>query len=160
MKISIGEYDRKGLIKFIHSRFLLDWSGMHGANHWVRTLYHAKQIGLSRQADLLVVELFAFLHDACRVDDDVDPQHGERGAELALDLNGNFYDLNAVQLDKLCKAIRLHSLGMVSNEATIQTCWDGDRLDLGRIGMRASPRFLSKEAVQYIDSAYRMSNPH
>lgn len=160
MTISINEYDRKGLIKHIHSRFLLDWAGIHGANHWVRVLYHAKHIGLSRQADLLVVELFAFLHDACRMNDDIDPYHGERGAELALELNGNFYDLHPRQLDLLCRAIKLHSSGMVSNEVTIQTCWDGDRLDLGRIGVRASPKFLSKEGVRYIESAYKMSNPH
>lgn len=157
MVISTTEYDRRGLIQYIRSGFSLDWSGIHGVNHWVRVLYHGRRIGQSRQADLLVVELFAFLHDSCRLDDDLDPLHGERGAELVLELNGVFYDLDANQLDLLCRAIRFHSSGMVSEEATIQTCWDGDRLDLGRVGVRALPEFLSPEGARYIDTAYGMS---
>jgi hypothetical protein len=35
-------------------------------------LYHSRQIGEKRQADLLVVELFGFLHDSCRENDGKD----------------------------------------------------------------------------------------
>lgn len=157
MEIRIGEYDRKGLIQYIHSRFLLDWGGIHGANHWVRVLYHGKRIGPSRQADLLVVELFAFLHDSCRMDDGPDPYHGERAVELAFELNGTFYDLNASRLNLLCRAIRFHSSGSVVEDATVQTCWDSDRLDLGRVGVRPSAKYLSSEATDFIESAYEMS---
>ena len=30
-----------------------------------------------------MVEAFAFVHDSCRIDDDADPEHGARVAEVA-----------------------------------------------------------------------------
>jgi uncharacterized protein len=57
------------LIALIKSEFKLDWQGIHGANHWARVLNHGKNIGQIRKADLLVVELFGFLHDSCRFND-------------------------------------------------------------------------------------------
>lgn len=69
----IKDYDRTGLIALIKSEFKLNWQGIHGANHWARVLHHGKNIGQLRGADLLVVELFSFLHDSCRWDDGRDP---------------------------------------------------------------------------------------
>jgi uncharacterized protein len=130
-----GDYDRAGLIALIKSQFKLDWHGVHGANHWARVLHHGKNIGQIRKADLLVVELFGFLHDSCRWDDYRDPK----------------------QLDTLCYALKHHSGGEVSSNKTIQTCWDADRLDLGRVGIFPSPQFLSQEANIFIDLAYDWS---
>jgi uncharacterized protein len=115
------------------------------------------KVGKAREADLLVVELFAFLHDSCRFDDYKDPLHGERGAEFAYGNNGKHFHLGSQQLDNLCFAIRHHSGGEVSTNATIQTCWDSDRLDLGRVGIIPSPRFLSEEASKIIDEAFDWS---
>lgn len=42
-------------------------------------------------ADLLVVELFAFLHDSHRQNDFRDPQHGGPAADYALSLNGSYF---------------------------------------------------------------------
>jgi uncharacterized protein len=42
-------------------------------------------------------------------------------------------------------------------DATIQTAWDGDRLDLGRVGIKPNPKYLSIEAVDLINVAYEMS---
>jgi uncharacterized protein len=50
-----------------------------------------------------------------------------------------------------------HSDGEVSTDKTIQTCWDADRLDLGRVGIFPSPKFLSQEANLFIDLAYDWS---
>jgi uncharacterized protein len=33
-------------------------------------------------------------------------------------------------------------------DVTVQTCWDADRLDLGRIGIKPEPRFLCTAAAQ------------
>ncbi|QWD60754.1 hypothetical protein [Polynucleobacter sp. MWH-UH35A] len=152
-----AEYDRTGLIALIKSEFKIDWHGIHGANHWARVLNHGKNIGQIRQADLLVVELFAFLHDSCRFDEGRDPQHGARAAEFAHGIHGDYYQLNTEQLDTLCYALRHHSGGEVSTNKTIQTCWDADRLDLGRVGIFPSPQFLSQEANIFIDLAYDWS---
>jgi uncharacterized protein len=151
------EYDRPGLIALIKSEFKLDWQGIHGANHWARVIHHGKKIGQLRKADLMVVELFGFLHDSCRHNDGRDPMHGERAAEFAHGIHGDFYQLNAKQLDSLCFAMKHHSGGEVSTDATIQTCWDSDRLDLGRVGIFPSAQYLSQEATLFIDLAYDWS---
>ena len=155
--MKLSDYDRAGLIGLIKAEFKLDWHGIHGANHWARVLNHGKNIGQIRQADLLVVELFGFLHDSCRFDDGRDPKHGERAAEFAHGIHGDFYQLTPNQLSELCHALRHHSGGEVSTNKTIQTCWDADRLDLGRVGIFPSPQFLSQEANIFIDLAYDWS---
>jgi uncharacterized protein len=151
------DFDKSGLIHLIRSEFKLDWQGVHGANHWARVLHHGKNIGQLRKADLLVVELFGFLHDSCRLNDGRDPLHGQRAAEFAHGIHGDFYSLHPKQLDQLCFALKHHSGGDVSIDATIQTCWDSDRLDLGRVGIIPSPRYLSDEASIFIDLAYDWS---
>jgi uncharacterized protein len=150
-------YDRISLLKHIEDQFVIDWDGVHGANHWARVFHHGKFIAEKREADLLVVELFSFLHDSCRLDDYKDPKHGERGAEFAYGMNGKFFDLSSTQLDDLCFAIRHHSGGDVSTNRTIQTCWDSDRLDLGRVGIIPAPKFLSEVATERIDYAFDLS---
>jgi uncharacterized protein len=151
------DYKRPQLVQYLKEQFRLEWDGIHGANHWARVLYHSRQIGEERQADLLVVELFGFLHDSCRENDGRDPKHGERAAELAKALNTQYFDLKPKQLDTLCYAITHHSGGEVSTNTTIQTCWDGDRLDLGRVGIMPSSKYLSTEAHRLIDTAFEMS---
>ncbi len=150
-------YQRPELLKHIRDQFKIDWHGIHGANHWARVLHHGQRIAKAREADLLVVEVYAFLHDSCRLDDYRDPLHGERGAEFAYGVNGQFFHLDGKQLDSLCFAIKHHSGGDVSTNATIQSCWDADRLDLGRVGIIPSPRFLSEEASKLIDEAFDWS---
>jgi uncharacterized protein len=117
-------------------------------------------IGAECGADLNVVELFAFLHDSKRLNEYSDPDHGARAAEYATSLNGSFFTLNANQLDLLCIAMRGHSGGQVHSDPTIQTCWDADRLDLGRVGIRPDPYFLSSLAAPHIQSAYEWSLNH
>ena len=151
------DYDQSGLIALIKSEFKLDWQGIHGANHWARVLNHGKNIGQIRKADLLVVELFGFLHDSCRFNDGRDPKHGERAAEFAHSIHGDFFQLQSKQLDALCQALKYHSGGEVSTNKTIQTCWDADRLDLGRVGIFPSAQYLSQEASIFIDLAYDWS---
>ena len=151
------EYSRNNLIEHVRNQFKIDWHGLHGANHWARVFHHGKYIAQRREADLLVVELFAFLHDSCRFDEGRDIKHGERGAEFAYGMNGNLFHLNNNQLDDLCFAIRHHSGGDISTNATIQTCWDSDRLDLGRVGIIPSPKFISEVASEMIDYAFDLS---
>jgi len=120
-------------------------------------------IGRATGADLLVVELFAFLHDSKRLNEYDDPEHGGRAASYAKELNGKFFQLGDEQIEKLCHAMTFHSDGGIHADPTIQTCWDADRLDLGRVGKKPKAKFLSKEGAKHIDSAYRwslQSDPH
>lgn len=153
-------YDKQGMLTAIREQFKIDWHGIHGANHWARVLHHGVAIDTERSADLFVVELFAFLHDSQRHNDDEDYQHGKRAAEYARSLNTVYFELSAKRMDALCKAIEHHSSGKVHEHATIQTCWDADRLDLGRVGIKPSAKFMLQEAVKHIDEAYRWNREH
>ena len=72
-------------------------------------------------------------------------------------MNHNHYSLTGSQLDKLCHAIRHHSGGRVHPDETVQSCWDGDRLDLGRVGITPSPLYMSDHAAKHIKKAYAWS---
>lgn len=152
-----SKFDRSGLLNEILSQFRISRHGVHGPNHWARVRHHGLTVGAEVGADLLVVELFAFLHDSQRVDEHEDKLHGDRAAEYAASMNHRYFDLLDTQLDKLVHAIRFHSDGKVHQCSTMQTCWDADRLDLGRVGIKPSSRFLSKIAATKIEGAYRWS---
>ncbi len=50
-----------------------------------------------------------------------------------------------------------HSNGAVDADPTVQTCWDADRLDLGRVGIKPAARYMSPVAAEHIESAYSWS---
>jgi len=156
-------FDRKGLLKAVLKQFKVDRQGVHGPGHWARVRYHALMIGRATGSDLLVVELFAFLHDSRRLNEYKDPEHGSRAASYAEELNGKFFQLSEEQIEKLRHAMTFHSDGGIHADPTIQTCWDADRLDLGRVGKKPKAQYLSKEGAKHIDSAYSwslQSDPH
>lgn len=151
------QYDRKSLLEEILGQFQIHSDGYHGVSHWARVRHHALKVGALVGADLLVVELFSYLHDSRRQDEDADQGHGERAADYAFSLNGKYFDLKASRLDNLCEAIRHHSGGQIHKDPTIQTCWDADRLDIGRVGIKPSARFLSTHAAAFIEEAFDWS---
>ncbi len=140
--------DRRGLIARLRAEFALDWRGIHGAAHWARVRSAGLGLAGVTEADREVVELFALLHDARRLNDGSDPEHGGRAAELAVELNGRFFALEPRRLGMLVEACRDHTRGRTRAERTIQTCWDADRLDLGRIGIRPEPDRLCTAAAR------------
>ena len=150
-------FDRKGLLQKVLGQFKVSRLGVHGPSHWARVRHHALTIGQVTGADLMVVEMFAFLHDSKRLNEDKDPEHGSRAAGFATQLNGRYFHLDSLQLDVLCHAMTHHSDGAVDADPTIQTCWDADRLDLGRVGIKPAAMHLSPVASQHIESAYNWS---
>jgi uncharacterized protein len=81
-----NEFNRKALLQQVLDQFKLNRDGYHGPSHWARVRVHALEIGQLRGADLLVVELFAFLHDSQRHSEGTDYQHGQRAADYAASL--------------------------------------------------------------------------
>jgi uncharacterized protein len=141
---------------------VLDWQGIHGAPHWARVKHNGLHLAKANGADLKVVELFAFLHDARRENDGRDPAHGERAAELVDELEGRFFSLMAAERRLLELACRDHSAGGLQADIPVQTCWDADRLDLGRVGKRPDPaRLCTPEARRpdFLADCYRRSLP-
>jgi uncharacterized protein len=136
------------LIDAIRAQYRLDWNGLHGFPHWVRVRENGLRLAEITGADPAVVELFALFHDSRRHNDGWDPGHGARAAEFVETLNGNHFDLSVPRLELLKVACTLHSDGLVEGDITVQTCWDADRLDLGRIGTLPRPRLLCTEAAR------------
>jgi len=87
-------------------------------------------------ANSKVVELFAFFHDSMRENDNRDPMHGCRAAELVESLTLDFLGINQEEKSLLMTACRHHTDRLSETDnITVLTCWDSDALDLGRIGV-------------------------
>ncbi len=64
------------------------------------------------------------------------------------------------RLLELLKAMRLHSDGHTTGDATVLACWDADRLDLARVGIQPEPQRLCISAARdasTIGAAVRMA---
>lgn len=85
-------------------------------------------------ADIDVVSHFALFHDSRRINEYDDEGHGHRGALLARAFRGEFFDLSDAQFELLFESCRLHRAGLIDGDNTLQSCWDADRFDLGRVG--------------------------
>ena len=134
--------DIKPLLSQIAHQYQLDPDGTHGISHWGRVLENGLRLAEAEGGDVIVITLFAIFHDACRINQSVDPGHGKRGAVLAEQLLRNHLEVNPVQLDLLKFACLHHTDGKTEADITIQICWDSDRLDLLRAGIRPSPSKL------------------
>jgi uncharacterized protein len=93
-------------------------------------------------ADIEVVQLFAILHDSQRVNEHSDPDHGRRAADYAREVRGRLFDLSDSAFQLLQRACAGHTHERTHPNITIQTCWDADRLDLGRVGITPHPSRL------------------
>ena len=136
------------IIAFARKTFRLNWTGIHGAPHWARVRLNGLRLASMTGANALVVEYFAFIHDLGRENDDYDPEHGLRAAKIARDINGSLIDLSGHELDMLCEACCRHSDGYTKANITVMTCWDADRLDLGRVGIKPDPAKLCTSAAR------------
>lgn len=145
------------LIAFARREFRLDWDGIHGAPHWSRVRHNGLLLAAHTGANTRVVEYFAFIHDLGRRNDDYDPEHGNRAAAIAECIAGDLIELAVDELELLTEACRGHSDGHIVSDVTVMTCWDADRLDLGRVGIRPHPKRLCNGAARHpelISAAY------
>lgn len=148
------------LIKVLRREFALDWGGIHGAAHWARVRFNGLRIARDNGARADVVEGFALLHDSQRNSDGTDKFHGARAAAYARRINGELLHLDAAGLELLAYACEYHSDGLIDADVTVQTCWDADRLDLGRVGIRPSPSRLCTTHARdpdFLNAAYYRS---
>jgi uncharacterized protein len=123
---------------------------VHGPDHWRRVERNALILASKSGANLSVVRLFAVFHDSCRENDDYDPDHGKRGAALATAWRGKYFDLPDDLFERLHYACTWHTDRHHHEDATIATCWDADRLDLGRVGITPHPKYLNTELAKEI----------
>lgn len=135
--------DFEKLIETVSGQFHAGPHSVHGPDHWKRVEQNGLWLATQTGADILVTRLFAWFHDAKRENEYTDPDHGRRGGEYASSLRGKLFDLDDASFDSLIQACTWHTDGEFSTDPTIGTCWDADRLDLGRVGMIPSAGYMS-----------------
>ena len=122
----------------------------HGPAHWRRVQQSGLLLATRTGADPIVVRLFALFHDSRRENEGCDDGHGACGAAYAAELRGKLYDLDDASFALLEEACIWHTDRHFSENATVGTCWDADRLDLGRVGMIPNPDYMSTEFAKEI----------
>lgn len=124
---------RRAVLTTVREQFRLEWRGIHGVPHWSRVRWNG----------LTMAQV-----------------NGARAADFTLELNRDLLKLDRPGLEMLAYAVRHHSDGLVEADVTVQTCWDADRLDLGRVGITPRPERLCTEEARdpmLLDVAYRRS---
>lgn len=84
-----------------------------------------------------------------RENDNKDPEHGSRAAEFILK-NRTIIRLNEKQFETLIFACKHHTQGRETNNPTIATCWDADRLDMIRIGIEPKAKYLFTDEAKRV----------
>lgn len=152
------------LLEFIRGRFKLGLGSIHGYAHWLRVCENGLRLAAMNGANARTIILFSFIHDIARENEGYDYQHGPRAASiLRSEIQGRYLDLDEDELDQLAEAVAGHTNGHCLADLTVQTCWDADRLDLGRVGIEPDPDRLctvEARAPEIIQWAYERSRNH
>lgn len=120
-------------------------SGIHGIDHWDRVYQNGQEL-ITPKVKPLVVSLFAYLHDSCRINDGKDPDHGGRAAEYISTLRDTLLkDVSDEDILLLKTACRQHTSTVSTGNPTIDACFDADRLDLWRVGIIPNPARMATE---------------
>ncbi|GGJ19534.1 hypothetical protein [Deinococcus roseus] len=132
-----------GLHAFILEQFELPLTSIHGPSHWARVERIGQRLAQHSTADPVVLELFSLLHDSRRTNDGWDLEHGPEAAQAMVKWRGTHFDCSDDQFNLLQYAVQHHTTGRPTPMVTIGACWDSDRLDLMRVGIRPDPGYLS-----------------
>ena len=129
----------------------MDHSGYHGFDQWMRVLYDGRLLADMESANMRFVELFCLLHDTQRRNEYKDPSNGNRAARYAQSLRGVWFYVINEEMDLLTEALKYHSDGYTEADITVQVCWDADRLDLSRVGIKPAPHKLCTAPAKSVD---------
>jgi uncharacterized protein len=140
--------DTEGIVREVLNQYALPVRGRHGVVHWARVLENGLRLAEMTGANLQVVTLFALFHDSRRINEKWDEGHGLRGGEFARTIRTRLFDLEDQDFELFFRACHLHTDGHTEGDVTLQTCWDADRLDLGRVGIIPKPDLLCTDAAR------------
>jgi len=132
-------------------QYVQSWVGVHGLTHWARVLENGRLLAELTGAKIEIVELFAIFHDSKRVTEGLDFKHGPEGARYAEMLRSTYLNFSDEDFDLLYTACKYHTNGYTEGDITVQTCWDADRLDLGRAFIIPNPQYLCTDAAKRPD---------
>lgn len=91
-----------------------------------------------------------------RINDGTDPNHGLRGGEFAKSIRDELEMISNEQFEKLYFACKWHTDKHFNDDITIATCWDADRLDIGRVGVLPDVKFINTEPAKEIVLKFMM----
>ena len=142
--------DFEALWRLTPQGFALGVHSDHGPKHWRRVEQFGLRIAAETEGvDTDIVRLFAVFHDCRRENEYDDPGHGARGAAYAFDVYKQMFpQLGPADFERLVFACCWHTHVVHHEEVTIGACFDADRLDLGRVGIRPEAQYLNTEAAK------------
>lgn len=140
------EWNFDELWEFVAAHYHGGPHSIHGPSHWKRVMDNGLAIARFSGANETVVKLFALFHDSKRENEGYDPGHGLRGAEFAQLLLGERFIVTEKEFDLLFAACQWHTDQVHHSDETIGTCFDADRLDLGRVHINPDPKYLNTKA--------------
>ena len=128
----------------------VEHASIHGPDHWARVERNGLYVAQKTGADKMIVQLFAVFHDCMRWNENIDPGHGRRGAEYAVQIKNEFINISSNDFDKFYYACEWHTDQIKTDDITIAACWDADRLDIGRVGFILDPQYMNSKPAQEI----------
>ena len=137
------DVERHHVLELVLRKATANLGSIHGLEHWARVERNGLWLSRRTGADPWLITLFALFHDSMRENDAHDPDHGPRAAQLAAGIGHEALGIGPEELELLCRACHDHTRELHSDDPTIATCWDADRLDLPRAGITPRPRFFS-----------------
>ena len=153
------DYHIERLREFAIKHTKMQSSSIHGISHWDRVAKLGDDLYTS-EVDLLVVKSFAYIHDVERVNEGEDLQHGFRAAKLVDEIRlTQLGFMNDKEIQQLKDACRLHTTTWRTEDATVNACFDADRLDLGRVGITPDPNKMATLQGRFIAEKMQEDNP-
>ena len=146
----LARCDFAQLERTVTSQFRCGEQSLHGPTHCRRVERNGLLLARQTGAHEMGVRLFAWFHDSLRVNESHDPGHGRRGAAFASLLRGKAFQLPNPEFQLLLYACTWHTDEDHTDDPTLGTCWDADRLDLGRVGIVPIARFLNTGFAKHI----------
>jgi uncharacterized protein len=141
------------LWQLVTEQFRLGKHSVHGPSHWMTVRRNGLYLARLHGADEEIVRLFSVFHDSCRDNEFRDPQHGPRGAQLAIEFReAGHFSLDDLRMDLLVTACNIHNGASPQTDPTLAVCLDADRLDLGRVGIIPDSKLLSTTTAKSIAS--------
>ena len=125
-------------------------SSIHGPDHWARVERNGLYVAQKTGANQTIVQLFAVFHDCMRQNENIDPGHGLRGAEYAVQIKDELINIPSDDFDKFYYACEWHTDQIKTDDVTVAACWDADRLDIGRVGFILHPLYMNSKPAQEI----------
>lgn len=131
----------------IETQFKIDFYGDHGIYHWYSVYKNTQKLSKFYEIESKVFKLFSLLHDSKRLNEDYDLEHGKLAAIYVKELyKEKKIDLREEDLNRLIFACenhtKLNKKNTFSNDLIVQICLDSDKLDLGRVGIEPSSKYM------------------